>query len=798
MSDHRTKPSKWTRRCVLAGALALAVIAACTEGAGSPGGAHGVYRGKADPWAVTCMSTQTATAPSAADDAGPGSGTDAAPLVDADTGPGSGTDATITDAGTGSGSGSDGGMMDCKGLDIVEPMLSLAPMGTAKAHVASVPGFTDQLVSATISGAGFAFTTPGCSATACDFSAMPKLLNVPFELTIACTATDGMPHGGLLVVQGAQGTSDTDSAILQCSGGGTMPLINVAPPSLDAGNVAVGATKDLAFTITNTGTATLTYSLAISAATPEWTAPGSACLAPTQCALPPGGGSAMVPVRFAPAVPGASTSSVSITSNAGSRIVDLAGTGIGSRIAVIDPADFDIDFGTIPRNSTANRTISVTAIGNLPVSVAATSPGAPFSVAPPQLSLSPGTPQDFTVSCGGAMETPQTDTVIGLSSPNAYALDTPSVAVHCKVAKSQLAIMPSAFDFMELRKGAMRPALGFTIKNPGPFPVEVASVQLDGAPPPLSITVEGSGFPRMLPVGGEIAGTLSLATDADVDLAQTGPKLVIDVDDELLVYPVTGKVTTPSAYVTPEVLELGSACSGTPVTGLVTMVNNGTARLLMEPPAVDGPFTPRFDSPTSYPAPLLANTMATLGIAPVSQAPAELAGMLTWAADAPRSPFTVKVTLAYIDRGTAVSPKSVSSTPVMIGQMSNRYTVTLQNCNAAPVVVTIDGVIASRGAVEAWQVTPRNDERTLAPQDKLTIGVVFAPLRHGRHVATIELTIDGEPVSIEIAGDGIDPDFKRTSFYACGCTSPGVVDGSGGWPIVIAVALVVFRRRRRS
>ena len=40
-------------------------------------------------------------------------------------------------------------------------------------------------------------------------------------------------------------------------------------------------------------------------------------------------------------------------------------------------------------------------------------------------------------------------------------------------------------------------------------------------------------------------------------------------DGEQLVFPVTGKVTTPAAYVTPEKLELGTACIGSGVSAVV-------------------------------------------------------------------------------------------------------------------------------------------------------------------------------------------------------------------------------------
>jgi hypothetical protein len=154
----------------------------------------------------------------------------------------------------------------------------------------------------------------------------------------------------------------------------------------------------------------------------------------------------------------------------------------------------------------------------------------------------------------------------------------------------------------------------------------------------------------------------------------------------------------------------------------------------------------------------------------------------------------VDVELEYIETGTAVSPSSLNFSTVKVEETSIRYMVTLQNCDPAPVMVTVDGVASTRGGTAAWKVEPNQDARTLAPQDKLTISVAFAPRRHGRHVAQLRLGVGGEPRFVELVGDGLDPDFKRTSFYACGCNTP---HARGGWPIVLAVAAVVLRRRRR-
>jgi hypothetical protein len=412
-----------------------------------------------------------------------------------------------------------------------------------------------------------------------------------------------------------------------------------------------------------------------------------------------------------------------------------------------------------------------------------------------QLTLDPGVPQQYTASCSSATATGPKTAMVALTSPDAYGPPLSSIALHCEVANTQVSVAPNQFDFREVRKGMTAPPLPFTISNTGPFAATITAVDLAGAPASLSMSLDDGNFPHTLQIGEEIHGQLSLSTDDDIDLAQSAPKLQIAVDGEQLVYPVTGKVTTPAAYVTPEKLALGTVCIGSDASATVTMINSGTARLSMEQPAIDPAFTLQLQSPPKYPAPLLAGTMATLGLAPATQLPGELSGKLTWAVDAPRSPFEIPVSLTFIETGTAISPASLSFSTVKVGELSLRYTVTLQNCSVAPVMVTVDGVLSTRGGTAAWKVEPSQDARTLAPQDKLTIGVAFAPLRRGHHVAQLKLGVDGETRFVLLDGDGIDLDFKLTSFYACGCSTPRV---RTGWPIVLAIALVVLRRRRRS
>jgi hypothetical protein len=89
-----------------------------------------------------------------------------------------------------------------------------------------------------------------------------------------------------------------------------------------------------------------------------------------------------------------------------------------------------------------------------------------------------------------------------------------------------------------------------------------------------------------------------------------------------------------------------------------------------------------------------------------------------------------------------------------------------------------------------------------------TFSVAFEPtiagIFHSQLVITSHdlpgMNLTGDLNGIGTSGSGGDDDggggLDHTSFYACSCNGPGAP--SRGWPIVAAIAIVVFRRRRRS
>jgi len=296
----------------------------------------------------------------------------------------------------------------------------------------------------------------------------------------------------------------------------------------------------------------------------------------------------------------------------------------------------------------------------------------------------------------------------------------------------------------------------------------------------------------VLAAGEKLDLALTLLSTAELDLE--GSRLAVDVDTARLELPLSGLVVSPSGRVSPVALDLGTACVGTQVTGTVRLINSGTATLTMQKPEMDRAFVAVLQQPASYPAPLPPGYAATVGVSPRTSQIGAIDGTLTWDVDAPAGPFSVPVTLHYINAGAAISPRSLIFGSIDAGQVSPRQTVTLENCNPAPIRLAIDGVVASQGGLDAWDVTPATDERTLGPHDKLQIGALFRPKRVGPHVAHIQLAIDGEPGEIELTGDALGKLPEPTSFYACSCRAPS--SPAQGAPLALAVLLALRRRRR--
>lgn len=155
------------------------------------------------------------------------------------------------------------------------------------------------------------------------------------------------------------------------------PVLSVTPDTLDFGSVTVGSSKDLDFTVQNTGNGTLSGTASTSAPFSIVTGDSFNLAA---------GESQAVSIRFSPNSSGNFTETVDFTSNGGNASLLVQGEGVLPPALSVTPSL--LDFGTLPvgQNKDLTFTVQNTGGGTLIGNATTTEPfsiigGSPFSLA---------------------------------------------------------------------------------------------------------------------------------------------------------------------------------------------------------------------------------------------------------------------------------------------------------------------------------------------------------------------------------------------------------------------------------
>lgn len=589
--------------------------------------------------------------------------------------------------------------------------------------------------------------------------------------------------------------ADAGDAGIDADAGG--PVLTVNPTMLDFQSLPVGQMASQMVLLRNDGTVPLTnIAITLGANAAHWNI--SNCTTASPCTLPSFGSQIFVTVTFRPmAHDDKSTMAQVASSQTPAQYVDLRGIGLGGVMAITNPPltddDYHLDLGTIPRGQMTSAPITIRNTGNAPLTATVTGASTPYTVMPASpTAVGPGLTQDFTVTCGSDTASPSNDQTLDVTS-DAYAGGSQQVTVHCAIANTLVQVDPLAFDFGELRTNGGPQTRMFTasVTNPATSaaPARLHSMRLRESR--TGLTLAPANTDTTLAVGQTATAVLALENSTDTDLA--GQFLDIHVDGEMLALPVTGKVVTASSRVAPVELDLGTACTGTEVSGNVMLINDGTATLQVEAPQLDHSFVA---SSPGTPAQLPPSMSVTATVSPEMNATGAISGVLTWHDDVPTD-HAIPITLEYVVSGTALSPRGLDFGSVEVDVPAPPQRIKLQNCDMTPAEIEIESLRTKRGALAAWHIDPRvGYGKQLAGREEQSISVSFEPPARGRYEADLTvITSDGKQV-IHLVGDATGRDFDRTSFYACACSAPGVP--VGGWPIVLAVATVTFRRRRGS
>jgi len=159
---------------------------------------------------------------------------------------------------------------------------------------------------------------------------------------------------------------------------GTAPIVSLSPSSLAfSAQQAVGVTSSpLTLTVTNTGTAALTFTSV--AVTGDFAVQSNNCTAGLQATTP--NSNCTITVTFTPTMAGSSVGSLTLTDNAPNspQIILLTGTGSAQPLVSLSPTS--LSFGSQAVNTTsAAQTVAVTNSGSAPLSFTSITVTGPFA-----------------------------------------------------------------------------------------------------------------------------------------------------------------------------------------------------------------------------------------------------------------------------------------------------------------------------------------------------------------------------------------------------------------------------------
>jgi hypothetical protein len=323
-----------------------------------------------------------------------------------------------------------------------------------------------------------------CAGTSTEFTWSP---GGPFTvaaggsttLTVTYAPTGAGVDTGCL----ALASNDPNNPVSQLAVSGTglapsAPRIAVTPLALGFGSVTVGLSANRTTTVSNSGTATLTASVALGAGTSaEFTvAPASFTVAP--------GASQVVTVTYAPSAVGADTGSLVVTGNDPATptvTVTVTGSGVAAPAPAIVLVPASVDFGPVVTGSSASRAVAIQNTGSAVLNVSSVSAcsgtSAEFGWSPAApLQVPAGGSNTLTVSYGPVDLGADTGCLtVASDDPTNPMVNLALAGSGVGQAVPAIALVPNTLDFGTVSIGGSASRTS-QVRNTGTATLHVASI----------------------------------------------------------------------------------------------------------------------------------------------------------------------------------------------------------------------------------------------------------------------------------------------------------------------------------
>ena len=601
--------------------------------------------------------------------------------------------------------------LDFGGVQIGSPavlQLKLTSSGTAPVTISS----------SSVAGQGFAITSVAYPAGDTGWPAtlspgQQVVLSVTFNPTAA-----GAVNGNLTIASDASG----GSANVALDGTGMLaatPQLTLSASSLSFGSTTVGSTVTRTLILTSSGNAPLTIT-----AVPVNGAAFSILNTALPATLQPNQ-QLTVTVEFQPAAAGTDTGSLSVTSDdpGGAAIVSLGGSAAATTTPQLTVNPSAVNFGSVPLNTTATQTVTLTSGGSGSVTVSADSlSGAGFAASGLSfpLTLAPGQtatlhlsfdPSTSGAAAGELMLTSNSSsgstTVVQLSGTGAV----PAMPLLTASVGSL------AFGSVPVYTSTTLPVM---LTSTGTAPVTISGVVLNGAAftdtgATLPITLNPSQSVRLqvtfLPVAaGSASGSLTVASNS-----AGGSSLQIGLSGTGTVVPA------PVLNINSSVLQFGTVNIGATASQSVILSNTGNAPLSITTINLTG--ATQFSAALpSLPVTLQPNQQLALAVKFSPSSAGNSVGAISVNSDGGSASISESGTGALAPAPVlSVSSSALQFGIVNVGATASQQLV-LNNTGNAPLIITD---LASSGA--PFTIQRPTLPLTLQPNQQISVSVTYAP-----------------------------------------------------------------------
>ena len=520
--------------------------------------------------------------------------------------------------------------------------ITLTNTGTAVVHISSIVG----------SGAGF--TVNGITTPSTLNAAASAVLNVVFAPT-----TGGSASGSVTV------TSDANNSPLTVSltGTGAQPGLSVTPASFAFGSVSDGQTKSQTFTLTNTGSASLTISqLGVSGT--GYSVSGLAT--PATIAA---GANTTFSATFAPTTAGSLPGSITIASNAPTSptTVGLSGTGVAGTV-VLSANPTSLAFGNVNAGVTSSKSVTLTnsGTGNVTISqVTVSAKDTTTSGVTVPVTLTPGQTQTMNV----VFKPTAQETVSGnVTVTNSLGTNT-VVAVSGTGVQAGISLTPSSANFGSVTVGATN-SQTIQIGNTGNGVLTITQANVTGT----GFSVAGLTLPLSINPG--LTSTFNTQYQPASAGSATGSISIVSnaaVSPSVVTLTGTGVTATQVLLLSTTSVSFGNVNTGTSANQSVTVTNTGNANVQISQITVGG--TGYTLSGATAPVTLTPSQKLTFSVIFTPTVAGSASGSVTITSNATGSPATISLTgSGVVAVAHSVSLAWTASTSVVAGYNVYRST----------------------------------------------------------------------------------------------------------------------------